>query len=382
MQTMQPTIKSGRNVWDKVNMPQAEFEARIARLRSAMEAAGVDVLLTYGTAFNESAETSYLTNFIVRLPQGTIVIVPKKEPVVLIFEGGSRNLLSVHDVTWVAEVKASADCAKEAVKYLKEKGLVPSRIGLAKVRERMPHAQYRLLMEGLGGSTIVDSSGLLDNERMVKSEREIDEMRRSGRTVKACFEFLTSARFASMNEHQVDALVRRQARLEGAEDVRVLIGKPGHADWSLRPAVDSTLSEGDTLIVYLACAFERYWTEAVRTFKVGRSSLEAYGSIGVTSLYEKVRAAVKPGLSTTLLYGEIMKGAQDFGLGLIADYGFGGSIGQGLDEWPSISPKVDMKLKQAVCLSLRLAAQDKAAGAVMVGDTVLVGTAGSEVLTA
>jgi Xaa-Pro aminopeptidase len=363
-------------------MPQAEFEQRVARLKAAMEAEKIDLLITYGTAFNESGETSYLTNFMVRLPQGTIVIVPRQGPIVLIFEGGSRNLLSVHDVTWVADVRASADCAKEAVKYLKEKKLIPSRVGLAKVRDRMPHQQYRLLMEGLQGSTIMASDHLLDSQRVMKSAREIDEMRRCGLIVKAGLGFLASAHFRSMNEGQIDALLRRQARLDGAEDVRILLGKPGAKNWSLRPAEDSDLSEGERCIVYVACAFERYWTEAARTFTVNRSSFTESDVGEVVSLYEKARAALKPGTTTAALYKEIMDSASGSGLDMITDYGFGGSIGQSLDEWPFFTLKEGVDLKQGMAFSLRLMTKHKGQGASMIGNTLLVGPDGGEALTA
>jgi len=31
--TMQPALKNGRNVWDRVNMPESEFEGRVERVR-------------------------------------------------------------------------------------------------------------------------------------------------------------------------------------------------------------------------------------------------------------------------------------------------------------------------------------------------------------
>jgi len=59
---------------------------------------------------------------------------------------------------------------------------------------------------------------------MVKSTKESDQIRRAGRIVKKAFDFIGSARFDGMSEQLLDAMVRREARLEGAGDFGCSLG--------------------------------------------------------------------------------------------------------------------------------------------------------------
>jgi hypothetical protein len=70
METMQPALKNGRNVYDMINMPKEEFNGRIERVRAAMAERGIDLLLVYTTGLTDYGDVAYLTNFVIRLPRG------------------------------------------------------------------------------------------------------------------------------------------------------------------------------------------------------------------------------------------------------------------------------------------------------------------------
>ena len=93
METMQPTLKNGRNVWDRVNMPETEFQERLKKVRKEMKREGIDILLLYGNAFNEYGSYCYLSHYIIRLPRGALVVVPPEGELALIFEGASRGVV-------------------------------------------------------------------------------------------------------------------------------------------------------------------------------------------------------------------------------------------------------------------------------------------------
>ena len=44
MDTLKPTLKRGRNVWDRVNMPVTEFQERLDKIQGQMEKEGIDVI--------------------------------------------------------------------------------------------------------------------------------------------------------------------------------------------------------------------------------------------------------------------------------------------------------------------------------------------------
>ncbi|MBW2078388.1 MAG: aminopeptidase P family N-terminal domain-containing protein, partial [Deltaproteobacteria bacterium] len=174
METMQPTLRIGRNVWDRVNLPETEFQERIERIKEKMKKQGIDVLFLYSSGFNEYGNACYLTNFVVRLPQGTLVAVPQDGEITLFFEGSSRMLPTVKKTVWVEDITACRDVSQEMVKYLKENNLIPSKIGFAGIRQLMPYNQYQFLSESLDQCEIVDVDQIIKDMRMVKSSREQD----------------------------------------------------------------------------------------------------------------------------------------------------------------------------------------------------------------
>jgi Xaa-Pro aminopeptidase len=379
METMQPALKNGRNVWDRVNMPENEFENRVERVRAQMKKHGIDLLLLYGKGLNEYADPCYVSNFVIRLPRGTIALVPLEGPVVLFFEGASRGLPSLLATTWVKELKAAGNVAKECAKYLKEKRLVPCTVGLGRFAEMMPYQEFRALKEGLAGCTIKDSRRIVPTLRMIKSARECDEIRRAGRIVKKAFDLVASACSTGMSEQFLEAMVRKHARFEGAEDVRVAFALANEKR-SFGPPENRAIPQGHALTLYVAVEFERYWAEGVRTFVANETSFSEIAS-DVTAVYSRVLETVKAGNAVSHVYKAIVDEARLSGFELLSDYGVGNGIGLSLNEAPIISEKGAQKLRDGMCLALRLGIKDKTYGSVMFGNTLLVGKNGAEVVT-
>ena len=379
METMQPALKNGRNVWDHVNMPESEFEARVERIRAQMKKSAIDLLLLYGRGLNEYADPCYVSDFVIRLPRGTIAAIPLEGPLVLFFEGASRGLPSLLLTTCVRELKPAGNVAKECAKYLKEKNLVPCTVGLGRFAEQMPYQEFGVLKEALAGCKIVDATRMLPNLRMIKSTRESDEIRRAGRIVKKCFELVGSVCSTGMSEQFLEAMVRKQARFEGAEDIRMLVAMANEKR-SLRPPENRRIEPGQVFSLYTAVEFERYWAEGVRTFVAGDGSFSEISSDAPT-VYSRGLEAVRPGRSVSQVYKAIVDEVRLSGLELLSDYGLGGGIGLSLNEPPIISEKGAQRLKEGMCLALRLTARDEIYGRVMFGNTLLVGKNGAEVVT-
>lgn len=381
METMQPALKNGRNVWDDMNMPLEEFEERVRRIRVAMQGEGIDVLLLYGRAFNEYGDSAYVSNLIPRLPRGTMAIVPREGQVAVFFEGSSRGIPSLQQTTWVKELRAASDVARDCAKYLKEKGLIPSTVGLGDLKRLMPHHEFQVIVESLTGCTIVDAGHIVRDLRMRKSVREQDQIKKAGSIARNCFDHILANRFEVMNERLFEALVRRQARLEGAEDFRMLIATPRDGSWRLRPPEGAVMPVEGAVLVYVACEFERYWAEAARTLTISPPSFAAGKIEGPAAVYEHALEGVRSGKNVSQLHGEIVKAANEGGFSLALEYGLGEGVGLSLHEPPVISSEDAGMLQEGMCLSLRLTGNSKETGAAIIGNTLIIEKEGAKVVT-
>ncbi|MFC2072865.1 M24 family metallopeptidase [Chloroflexota bacterium] len=381
METMQPTLKRGRDVWDQINMPRAEFLDRVSIIKKVMQKEGVDVLLLYGNGVDEYGNTCYISNFITAMSRGALVIIPLEGDVVLIFEGASRGLPAAKATTWVEDVRPSWDISGEVVKYLQEKNLLSSTVGFVGLRKLMPYDQLSFLYKSLEETKIVDSNHIIRDMRITKSGREYDQIRRASRIVNQAFNFISSNLSINISERTLEAAVDRIARLEAAEDFRMLIAKPLEENWALRPAEDVQILQGDTIIIFLAVEFERYWSEGIRTFFAGPDSLTLLDTDTTGQLYSRIMDGMKAGKAASQFYTEAIGELSNNSVGFMPEYSLGQGIGLSLQESPIISEGDTTPLAEGMCLTVHLAARDNTTGAVMIGNTVYLSENGPEVLT-
>ena len=382
METIQPILKRGREAWDRINMPEMEYRQRILRIQETLKKENMDVLLVYGAGLNGYGNAAYLSNYATKMPWGAFVFVPREGDVTLLFQGGSRELKAVQKITWIEDIRSSMNLTQTCLEQLNEKNLIPSRVGIAGPRKLMPVHEFQALLEGTSRCEVIESDHILNDMRMIKSPRECDQMRRSSRIVAQGFDFITDTPFTSPTERRLDALVDREMRLEGVEDVRLLFGKPKETSWAMRPAEDLRLSDGETVIIYLAVSFERYWAEGIRTYIFKETRFTTPAVEQGMALYRQVISEMKPEKKASAYYEEVQSESKKSGLEPVSDYGVGQGIGLDLHESPYINSSDHTRMKQGLCFAIRLTMKDNKIGAIMTGDTFLLAENGPEKLTA
>lgn len=388
METLQPILKRGRNVWDQINMPKQEFLQRVERIRLKMESEGLDVLLLYGD-IHDYGDSCYISNFLVRLPAGALVVLPRTGEPTLFFVGSSRELKLGQRVTWIDDIRSSlagafsstGSLAGDCVNYLKEKGYGSSKIGMAGLRQFMSHGEFQRLTEGVQGSEFVDAAHIVRNMRRIKSARECDQIRRAARIVRNALDAIPGMVLPKMDERSLEIKIDWAARIQGPDDVRILLGRPKEAGWALRPDGDSVLTNEAAIIVYLAASFEQYWAEAARTFVVENGNLRETEIEKVIGLYRQIAAAMKPGKPAAQFCREAIEEIRAKAGGYISDYGLGDGVGLSCSEAPFLDGKDTTPFSEGMCLSLRMTIPDEKTGSMMIGNTICITDAGAEVIT-
>ncbi|MDP2644153.1 MAG: M24 family metallopeptidase [Desulfobacterales bacterium] len=381
METMQPTLTRGRFLWDPTHMPKAEFLSRVSKIQKEMKKENIGVLLVYSRSF-ESGNICYIGNTVPRAAGGgAAVIIPQQGEVALIYRGEKREVAGTKLITWIDEVIPSSRFAEDCVNYLKEKNLLSSTIGAVACKRLMPYAQWQIILEGTKQCKMVDADHILTGMRMVKSERECDQIRRASRIINHIIGSIPDTTLKSMNEEFLEAVLDKEARMAGAEDIRILIAKPKGGEWALRPPEDAQISRGDSLIIYLAASFERYWSEGIRTFVAESASLTQPKLDDAQALYERIRQGIKPGKTASQCYKEAVDELQKSKVDFIPTYGLGQGIGLDLQEAPMLTGEDSTMLKEGMLLTFHLAIKDADLGAIMLGNTLYLGKDGAELLT-
>ncbi|HEY7285894.1 MAG TPA: M24 family metallopeptidase [Vicinamibacterales bacterium] len=360
MQTLQPTLRLGRDVWDRAAMPVDEFRDRTERLQKAMTDAGLDALLLYGRGLNACGHPTYLANYIVKLPFAALVVLPREGAPVLMFEGATRGRDAAKSTTWIDDVRPCWNIAETCLTVLAERKLTAKTIGLAGLPRLVPFDEWRALLDGLEQATLVDAEALVDRQRALKSTREVAVIRRASRIVNlalARVETMETLRGAT-TESALAAEVVREARLAGAEDIRLMICRPRESDAAFRPPEDSAVAPGEVLFLHIAASTERYWAEAIRTFHAGSSIFESVAPEDMRRRFQALVGMFRPGTSVQDCVRAVRTGmtASEW-QALDVCGGPGHGIGVTPEESPVLSESCDDTLAPGMCLTVRAALQ-------------------------
>ncbi len=279
------------NVFDK-----AEYKFRLDRVREEMVKSQIDTLVLHS-----APNILYLSgHHTLNLWDYQCLVVPMdKSPFMVLwqFERGRFEATAV--ATDVVLYETGANPVDETVQAIKSKGLSTGSIGLETQTRYLVPKVRESLSNALGKSKIVNGSGVVDKVRNIKSEVELEVMRKAGKitdlAIRAGFEAVREGATDSDVAAAVAAELIRSNSL--AFSVYPIVsagyrsGIPHNSNYGYK------ISNGDP--VFIECSPSLHWYHAplMRTAAVGGipSQVEEFASLEkemMTAMLE----IVKPGI--------------------------------------------------------------------------------------
>lgn len=274
-----------------------EFAARLARVRAQMQALEIDVLLVsapeniyYLTGYQTSGYFAYQA-----------LIIPEAAAPLLLIRHLERG--NVAEYSWLSDVvtwKEGDDVVAMTLDLLRAAGAANKCVALEKGSWFLTVAVAEGLIAGLSSSRIVDARLLVEQVRLVKSETEVEFLRRAARIAELEQRIAWSAISATACEADVAAAVFRAGINAGCEYTglphHIMSGdryEVGHANWS-----GKQIRRGELVLLELYGCVERYHATQMRTVSVGPPSDAAKrASDLVIAAQDAALAAMRPGAS-------------------------------------------------------------------------------------
>ena len=302
---------------DDLPFPMVEYERRLRELRQRMEQRNIEVMLTttpenitYLTGF-ETPGNWYFMGLLVPL-EGEPVLVPRLS-----------EDTGVQAISWI-ELSRPYQDFEHPMDKLRETmqafNFHNKRIGYEKDCWFFTAAQQEKLFAACPRATFIDCSGTIEAGRLVKSDYEIELMRRAARTAEAGMRAGIEAVQAGVTEHDIAAEILYAMTKAGSEWPSIVpfvaSGERGaivHATWAGR-----TIRQGDIILLEVGGCLKRYHAAMMRTGFVGEPDPQAREAEQVVQ--EAVNLAletIKPGLTA----GEVDAVSRNF----IAKSSFGGT---------------------------------------------------------
>lgn len=242
-----------------------ERERRQARLRAALADDGFDGLLAFAPAWRRE-NVRYLTGAPVRGSLALAYLPGDGTPAAFVARPEDDDAIRaagfVDDVRPL-ELPGLAPLADRLAAELRG-----GRLGVAHA-ELVPHALWSALQRALPGVTLDSATALMDRVRMVKSEWELQRMRRSAAVCDAGWAAFLAALRPGLTEYELVAEVEGAVKAAGAEDNFMLIASGGDEVRGMTPPGPRRLRAGDMVRTELTPQMDGYWAQICRTAVIG-----------------------------------------------------------------------------------------------------------------
>ncbi len=344
----------------KKGFDEAEFAARTARAQALMAAENLA-----GMLLTTEAEIRYFTGFHTLFWQSPtrpwFLFVPAQgKPIAVIPEIGAALMRQ----TWIDDIRTwpaprpSDDGLTLLTELLAPLAQTKQRVGLMKGHEtllRMPLGDFEWLKSRLQGLKFTDATGIIRALRMVKSSAEIEKLAHVCAIGSRTFAQMPELACAQTPFDEVFRAFRREALLQGADDVPYLVGgadQGGYYD-VISPPSDRPLQNGDIVMLDTGVSWDGYFCDFDRNFAIGRADETSRRAYDV--LWRSTQAgleAARPGLKCCELFA-IMKSViaeMDTASGDVGRMGHG--LGMQLTEWPSLAAFDETEIAEDMVLTL------------------------------
>ena len=291
----------------ELRFSRGEYAARIAKTRRAMEESGLELLVV-----SDPSNMAWLTgydgwSFYVHQ---CVLLSHEGDPVWfgrgMDANGAKRTVFMSHDdiVGYADHYVMSTE--RHPMDYLSEviaaREWGEARIGVEMDNYYFSAAAYRSLESHLGDATLLDATGLVNWQRIVKSEAEIACMRNAARIVEKMHARILEVIEPGMRKNDLVAEIFHAAitGVEGAGgDYPAIVpmlptgidASAAHLTWDDKP-----MRAGEATFFEIAGVYQRYYCPLCRTVFLGRPGVRERNAEG--ALLEAIEAgleAARPG---------------------------------------------------------------------------------------
>ena len=339
---------------------RVEFEARTARAQALMADRGLAAML-----LTTEAEVRYYSGFHTPFWQSPtrpwFLIVPASgQPVAVIPGIGAACMGS----TWVTDIRTwpAPQPADDGISLLSETlhevAGARGKIGMPMGHEthvRMPATDFDRLRARIGAERIVDATGIVRAQRMVKSEAEIAKVAHICAIASDTFEAFPDFVAMGDSERQAFAKMRIELLRRGADEVPYLVGSSGPGGFAdvIKQPTDRILGAGDMIMLDTGAIFDGYYCDFDRNYAFGRATDEMRRAYDVVyAATEAGIAAAMPGATSADLFRAMARVMAGSGAGE-GDVGrLGHGLGMQLTEWPSHTAADETVLEPGMVITI------------------------------
>jgi Creatinase/Prolidase N-terminal domain len=278
-------MRRGLMGWNAEELPKAALEARIARLRGALQRNGFDAALFYTNLVQPSAVT-WLTGFTPYWSDGMLLLPKDGAPVF-------ATALSKRVANWIR----TTDTLSEIVNTPKPGAAVGARIAAAGCKrvgvleyDALPAGLYDEISGAAAGVELADMSDVFAETRRSIDDAERGLIARADTLAHTALDLIDADK--ATDAGVVAGLVEKEARLGGAEEAYIAVAANLDADRRLI-RVSGSLPLANRFAARASVAYKGAWVRRIRSFARDEAARRAYADAG--AWLAGVASSIEPG---------------------------------------------------------------------------------------
>lgn len=362
-----------------------EFGRRYRALRERMAAADVAALVVYGAAGPAAAAVQYLSNFPVS-QRAHLVFSLTGEPA--LFVQWYNHLPLARKLSVVADTRWGGPSSVASVgEELAGRGLQKARIGIV---GDLPFRDFARLGERLPEADLVDFTPRFVAQRLVKSEEELDWLRKGAELSDRSAAALERELRPGLREDELPLIVESAyLAAGGANQIHFILTTPMADPSACVPAQhpsNRVIRAGDVLVAELSAQYWGYPGQVLRTYAIGAEPTVLYARLHEVALdaFDRIFALLRPGATA----GQVVAASrpiEEAGFSIYDDllHGYGGGYFPPILRTPGTAhappPDFTFEENMTVVIQPNVITPDERAG-VQVGELVRITADGCESL--
>lgn len=248
--------------------------------------------------------------------------------------------------------------------------------------EYVTYSQYKNYMSKYKINSLQETEQVIEKQRMIKDEEEIEKISKACEITDACFKHLLSFIKVGKTEKEIANEIEKYFIENGADGVsfETIVASGTNSSKPHAIPTDKKIDVGDPITIDMGCKYKGYCSDMTRTIFMGyipEDIKEIYNL--VLKNQTQVEKELKDGANIKMISKIVENDFKLHGYDLVHSLGHG--VGLDIHEYPYINSKNDNSLKERMIITNEPGIYIPGKFGVRIEDTVLITKAGAMNLT-
>ena len=235
------------------------------------------------------------------------------------------------------------------------------------------YEKYKQILQLYKINELVETEGLIEKQRRIKDEEEIENIKKACEITDNCFTFLKNYIKIGMTEREIAYKIEEFFIKNGAEGLAFnpIVASGTNSSMPHSIVTDKKIEEGDILLIDLGCKYKGYCSDMTRTIFIGKADDT------IKNIYDMVLGVQNRAIS------QMKDGANIKNITKVAQqelkinkfdlvHALGHGVGLDIHEAPVLTSKYDNLLKENMVIAIEPGVYIPKSFGIRIEDTVLI----------